>query len=585
MPESGSCIQCARPRPGAWAAREKLLEGAARLCENPVGFVEPHRPDPLRSMRRPASVPFLAAASLLLALALGASARADEVSDGVDAARILDRAGRTDDALARLEALLEEHPGDVRVQYHRARLLRKLDREREAGDAIEAALAAIERGGDPAAAEDVASAVRELADDLLKYRRKALDRAVEFLRAKQPLWGLYVADDLERLGLDEDKVKALRARAGSRARAAYAEMMRPRRLAPSGSGEASGDAERDEKLLAENIEAAEKALGRRQWDEARLSARAALMIDPDSVDALLIVSEALGRSGKRTSALGACLRAVDLPKSDPRAARAWQRKAAYLLGKMAPGLEEYVEDRSKVARYLVSQHRIAERRKREGDVAWIEEQLARLAPGDHEVTEVLEGRVPAAPLAGRGARDLAARPADWEWNHKGSGTGHRGRELVLTSNGSEYMTQALCSSRTLPDRFVLRFEMRYDLERGQDHAFFLTFNEKGANDAGPFALIFVPEGRHHVGFARMRETGWRITEVHDFPEGKPAPREWSAYEVRWDAESRRLRLSVDDLTTFDYRLGEEDRIGGVWGFGFGAGESLRLRKIFLLGSE
>jgi hypothetical protein len=147
----------------------------------------------------------------LLLVAPAAAIRADDVADGIEAARIKSKAGKHSDALAELDALLLVHAADPRVQYQRALILKDLKRMGDAADAIEAAQAAMEAyekgGGEDAAVLAIKAGLKTEAASLLKYRAEArkllgdyfargLEAARKLLHEKRPVEAAYVLEEI-----------------------------------------------------------------------------------------------------------------------------------------------------------------------------------------------------------------------------------------------------------------------------------------------------------------------------------------------------------------------------------------------------
>jgi hypothetical protein len=152
------------------------------------------------------------AAIALLALAVPTVASADDVADGIDAARVKSKAGKHSEALAELDGLLLVHAADPRVQYQRALILKDLKRMGDAADAIEAAQAAMDAyekgGGKDAAVLAIKAGLKSEAASLLKYRTearklladyaaKSLEIARKLLEEKRPLEAAYVLEEVE----------------------------------------------------------------------------------------------------------------------------------------------------------------------------------------------------------------------------------------------------------------------------------------------------------------------------------------------------------------------------------------------------
>lgn len=148
------------------------------------------------------------ALTLVPSLAIGA----DDVADGIDAARVKTKAGKHGEALAELDGLLLVHAADPRVQYQRALILKDLKRMGEAADAIEAAQAVMEAyekgGGKEAAVLAIKAGLKSEAASLLKYRTearklladysaKSLEIVRKLLEEKRPLEAAYVLEEIE----------------------------------------------------------------------------------------------------------------------------------------------------------------------------------------------------------------------------------------------------------------------------------------------------------------------------------------------------------------------------------------------------
>ena len=153
-------------------------------------------------------LPVIAALALLAPVIISA----DDVSDGIDSARVKAKAGKHSEALAEIDGLLLVHAADPRVQYQRALILKELKRLGDAADAIEAAQAAMDAyekaGGKDAAVLAIKAGLKSEAASLLKYRTearkllaeyaaKSFEMARKLLEEKRPLEAAYVLEEVE----------------------------------------------------------------------------------------------------------------------------------------------------------------------------------------------------------------------------------------------------------------------------------------------------------------------------------------------------------------------------------------------------
>ncbi len=358
------------------------------------------------------------ALALFVGLAAGLSARADQVDDDLDAARIKARAGKHDEALALVDALVGRHEDDPRGYVERARILRDLDRPREAADATERAralLAAWRKSAPAGAVKEVDDGVAALAGDLLgyrdaarseieAYRTKALVIARRLLDAGREWEGLFILDELVQVASGDDaEIAALVASVDAAVRRDYEGW---KAEGPATTDELDADAKA---LLDRNLDAARRALRSKDWAEARLSAKAALEVSPEDVAALLALAEAHAGAGRDDDAVRAVLRALGAPKGEGRRARSQADRVVRELGKLSADLEEFAEARAETARAIIRQRKKAARAASTHDAEWLGHLASRIAPADPTVVDAVGDEV--ARRTGRLPRTAASAKA------------------------------------------------------------------------------------------------------------------------------------------------------------------------------
>lgn len=537
---------------------------------------------------------------LLIVGALATPGLSDEVSEALDQVHVKLRAGKAEECLKILDQLREDHGGDPRIEYERFEVLEKLERRNEAADALEDAVAALaeyeESGGKSEAVLSLGRRIRSAAADVLafrlgvretvgKYREKGASLARKIAGGGRRSHLLYVLSELQRVqdspSLADDPLlgdiaKVVDAEA---IEAHAADDARRRGARPPQDKEAQD-------LLKKNIADAQRAVLGRKYEEARLSALAALEVAPLDLTALLALCEALGGLSRDEEAAEAAVRALDAPRFGVRNAAVLCRRALAVLKKASPDLAAFQALRDETAGEILRGLKRAQQQKRGHDVEWIVGVARAVAPGDPAVEAL--GEIGAYSASGGPRRTLSGfvplidKSVRWEWKDKGPGSGLAGKELVFTNNRSEFMCMATPPEVALASKFALRFHLRYDFPANEKPPIFILFDGDPATEDDDRAFIFLPEGPHHVGFARLQPgESWKISEVQTLPDGIPANLRWFAYEIAWDDATKKLALAIGGRVVFDYTLRPTDTLHGKLAFGIAGGNEVRIRELYL----
>ncbi len=534
----------------------------------------------LRSMRTFCCTFLLSACSV--------SAASEGIQKQLDSAQIKMRAGEPDAALRILDDLVPQHGDDPRVHYHRSLVLKELERMQEAADAVSRAVASLEslkkRPQKPGFLGSIENKIEKLADEMLFYRRKArsciqdlAEEGMKILRqvpSAHQIWGLYIIDSLAKLDdLHELSLSSEREKYSTETCKKYAA------LRPVVQTEENLSQEK-RLLLKQNIEAGNKAFLGRKYEEARICAKAALEIDPGDADAWLLLSDTLARLDNNEKSVAAVLNAIDIPKKQTPGVAATYRKALYKLNRLVPELVSYIKKRDAAAKKISTLFRSASRSKRDYDTQWLGSVLFRLSPGEPSVGYLLS-KITLKTTSFPGAVHLTAPDVTWKWVNEGPESKQTGSEVILTnSDPGRYLAQLTCSDQLLSDRYILRFEMRYDLG-GKTPPIWITFESLGK----VCGFFCIPEGDHNVGFTRLTERGWGVGDKQSFPKGKPVSNKWFQYEIRWNGTTRKLSMMVDGTPAYDHVIdaaeGKDYTPKGVFGIAFCDGRKIQLRNVFL----
>ncbi|MBN1422508.1 MAG: hypothetical protein JXP34_27270 [Planctomycetes bacterium] len=149
--------------------------------------------------------------------------------------------------------------------------------------------------------------------------------------------------------------------------------------------------------------------------------------------------------------------------------------------------------------------------------------------------------------------------------------------MLTNARPGELMGQLRCQGHPLGKAFALRFRLLHDLEDGYGQPLWLMFNDTRK----PCGFFCIPDVRHEFSFSRLDERWWATPLWRPFPPGKPVPRRWFDYEIRWDAASRRLAMTIGGRQVFDDRLDAAHDLSGPFCVGFCGGKRTSLRNAYV----
>lgn len=351
-------------------------------------------------------------------------------------------------------------------------------------------------------------------------------------------------------------------------------------------GGAAPLAAQDAKAIKKNLDAAQKALKAKAYDDALLSCKAALLVDPENAYALFLTSECQSGLSRPSQALESLLGALDAPKRGDNCST-WWKTAGARLAVLAPALSEFVKLRADIGGQLVSRATDAGKQKRANDQAWVAQMAWWVAPGEPGVDAYCKDRN-LKPRANRPARDssgfldLLADPDAWLFYEKDGDTGIADGLLTMTPCSVDgQMNQAGLSRAALSaDKFTLKFEAKYTVQGDADAILFVLFSDRETKDATKESCVFINFVVHKgLSPARRGKDGfWEIMLLEKFPEA-PKVDTWYAFEIRWEAKGQRIAIDVGGKNLINTKL--TYTLERFLTFGFSEGAKLTLRNIRL----
>ncbi len=181
-----------------------------------------------------------------------------------------------------------------------------------------------------------------------------------------------------------------------------------------------------------NLKSAKKSIKAMEWNDAILSAKAALTQDNGHQEAYFILHSAYSGSGGDKLAVLAALDCYDAPPRGKKSAKAFIKKVRKYIKVNSPTLNAFLKLRSYTATKLMKSRKSAAKSKKPSDVEWIELIAARVAPTDEDVLKAtnrrserywrLRGHGGSKPTMESGFISLTKAPDDWELFNTGEGS-------------------------------------------------------------------------------------------------------------------------------------------------------------------
>ena len=181
------------------------------------------------------------------------------------------------------------------------------------------------------------------------------------------------------------------------------------------------------------------------------------------------------------------------------------------------------------------------------------------------------------------ATGASASPLQWKWGRQGPSCSWSDDEIVLSTSGAQGIVDLAAEASSLGDTFVLRFELRYEIDPRQEPWIFVMFKEARSPVGDASALVLFPQGDHSAHFASMDRRGsFGIRNKSRLPGNSLRPGSWTRIAVRGDERRRNVTLQADGEPPLEFPLKPGESLKGAWGFGLGgAAREVRIRAVRL----
>lgn len=316
--------------------------------------------------------------------------------------------------------------------------------------------------------------------------------------------------------------------------------------------------------LKGNLDAARKAFKSKKWNEAGLSCRAALEIDPGNQEARLILSDALYAAGDYAGSLLGAIDAYDAPKRGVRSAKSWTKKARKRIKSLSPALDLFLEVRAKTASQLIKLRKGAKKAKRGYDAEWLEMIACRLAPTEQVVVDAtfrrseefwrLRGHGGATRQLESGFVNMLADPKQWALYEQGPKSGATSEGITVNVPQERWVAVAVGAHETLRtgDAFTLRYSVKWKaVEKqvaGARPRLYLVFMPETRPTPGDTYVSFTCDpARSYVNYAYRPDRKARKITTESLVEYDTVKEEtWIDVEVRWAGGDGLLKVFVGE---------------------------------------
>lgn len=338
--------------------------------------------------------------------------------------------------------------------------------------------------------------------------------------------------------------------------------------------------------LRANLNSAKSSLSSKDWDDAILSAKAALIIDNSHQEAYYLLHSAYAGAGTQSKAILAAVDCYDAPPKDKKKSKGIIKKVRKFIKISSSTLNEFLDLRANTARDLMKTRKSAQKAKQHSDVEWIELIAFRLAPTDATVLKGtsrrgekfwrLRGHGGSKPLMEEGFVSLLSEPDDWKLFDVSDDGRISADKIVIMPREHGYIGIAFLPKDEFKTAsgFTLRYSFKWTKLkdppsiRTRVYAVFMKHARPSASDV--FVTVTFDDKSPSVSFARntkgqgLRPVSESVLEAGSVGEGK-----WIDVEISWSKLDGKLRVKHGGktvLTTSPKEFGPENMY-----VGFGAG--------------
>lgn len=349
----------------------------------------------------------------------------------------------------------------------------------------------------------------------------------------------------------------------------------------------------DAKALERNLAEARAAIKAKDYTGARLSAKAALLVDESSQEAFILLSDAYAGLNQKDDAIKAALDTVDAPAKGNKNAAGFTGRAVKRLGELAATLATFVSLRTETISQILKIRQKALKDKRSGDDTWLVQRAALVHPSNPEVEKLTGGKNPRAPVEepeapsvkkADGNSSLLLEPANWTLRNAGPGSQVKDGVLTLMSNGDLMIAESrlLIESKKTARKFKLTLETWYKPIGGKDETIlFVTFMPEKTSSDNDHAVCLRLTGARKACFLEVdaNSSGWKPIISRDLPPDSFAAEQWCTLKITWDAEQKFLTAETDTDTLFKETLDSDTVTDRYLSLGYGSASEGRFRNL------
>ncbi|MCC6574859.1 MAG: hypothetical protein IT462_13855 [Planctomycetes bacterium] len=349
--------------------------------------------------------------------------------------------------------------------------------------------------------------------------------------------------------------------------------------------------------LDKNLGDARAAIKAKDYDTARIAARAVLSSDPLHQEGRLLLSDAHEGLNQSNEAVIQAMLAIDSPSRGNKSSASLVTRATKRVQDKSPNLLAFVNQRKDSTGLLLKLRTKALSDKRAQDAEWLATRLGLLSPWHPEVEKLTAGVSPRSqggekktPVKGTGV-DLLEYPDKWTLKNLGGKSEISALEMVLLKPADGFIGEArlLEDDYKTPDSFTLSFELKWDggdVDGSGDSSFWLIFCAQKVTDFSDAAVtIDLTHSKKRVcGYAdhpKVDDPLWKIQEWRNLGDDKVKAGQWHALSVSFSGADRKLKVMNDKVELLTFTTSENKLSQRYISFGIGNCAEAAIRNVFL----